>query len=308
MLTQSPRIQKLTIFLFVLGVLATNYLLYLCYRGNIRHSSIGINTIENKHNSSNWLKIWEKKGTSALKDTEPLHYASGFNQIKLDQWRKLVATVINANKGSLKRFKKGDHIVDFGCGAGAFLEALGAATKTDRLVKLANGLNDLNVYGIDYSETLLRVARKRVVNGAPGHFFNSDIKNVKFLLDGSFDHSISWSVFFYLSSLEDAISVLREMVRVIKINGSIIIADVSSKEKEDLARTLRGASAYYTKMQQKRGATPGHLYYPKEFFLETLPKLGVRVDAIIDESDMKPSLSFYEPSQYRFTVFATKVE
>jgi hypothetical protein len=36
--------------------------------------------------------------------------------------------------------------------------------------------------------------------------------------------------------------------------------------------------------------------------------LGVRVDAIIDESDMKPSLSFYEPSQYRFTVFATKIE
>ena len=70
MLTQSPRILKLTIVLFVLGVLATNYLLYLIYRGNTNNLSIETITIKNKHHSSNWQKILEKKGTSALNNSK----------------------------------------------------------------------------------------------------------------------------------------------------------------------------------------------------------------------------------------------
>jgi len=260
--------------------------------------------------SANWAKIWKRKGNVALEDHEDLHKASGFNQLSLQQWRALVSTAMNADHLSLSRFHEGDHIVDFGCGAGAFLQALGEAVKNVRVPALVGGPSDLQLYGIDFSPSLVNVAKKRVGHDEPGHFFNGDVTDVSFLANEEFDHSVSWSVLFYLNDLNDALRAVSEMVRVTKVGGSIIIAEVSDAGREAEAKSLRGASDYYQNKQKKNinGSAPRHLYYPKSFFRENLPKMGVRVDVIIDERDMTPPLDFYEPSQYRYTVFATKLK
>ena len=42
-------------------------------------------------------------------------------------------------------------------------------------------------------------------------------------------------------------------------------------------------------------------------FLNNAEKFGLKIDAILDEREMNLDLSFYGPSNYRYTVYATKV-
>ena len=105
--------------------------------------------------NTEWLAIWESKGVSIGED-EPLHHANGFNGINLDQWNTLISTIIKSE--GRERFKPNNSVIDFGCGAGAFLQTL----------KLLQG--SLRLYGIDYSGPLVDVARHRVGNDEPGHF------------------------------------------------------------------------------------------------------------------------------------------
>ena len=77
----------------------------------------------------------------------------GFNGIDIDQWNTLISTIIKS-KGR-ERFKPNNPVIDFGCGAGAFLQTL----------RLLQG--SLRLYGIDYSGPLVDVARHRVGNDEP---------------------------------------------------------------------------------------------------------------------------------------------
>ena len=250
-------------------------------------------TLLSHDRSHDWQSIWKRKGKTALAKREPLHWASGFNMMDLAQWRGLISTIFATDPGRLDRFKNGQSVVDFGCGAGAFLEALNVAT----------GHEGLELFGVDYSPSLVDVARERVGKGRSGHFFVGDISRLGFFPTGEFDHAVSWSVLYYLNSHADALRAVAEMARVTKLGGSVVIADVSDKSRERIAAKLRGASKYY----QRKGGTPSHLYFPKSFFRERAEELGLRIDAIVDEFNLVDKLPFYQPAKYRYTVFATKV-
>ena len=246
--------------------------------------------------NTEWLAIWETKGVS-IGDDEPLHHANGFNGINLDQWNTLISTIIKSE--GRERFKPNNSVIDFGCGAGAFLQTL----------SLLQG--SLRLHGIDYSGPLVDVARHRVGNDEPGHFWRGDVRNVGFLPSEEFDHAVSFSVFFYLDSLADVLAAWAEMARVTKVDGSVIVAEVSDKDREKEAKELRNSNNEYEKKkkegQKTSGSTPDHLYIPKSLFLNNAEKFGLKIDAILDEREMNPDLSFYDPSNYRYTVYATKV-
>lgn len=284
--------------LVLLGITATHWLshfntpqtgLQAFLRSGVKCKGTGADTLSHDR-SHDWQAIWKRKGATALSNHEPLHVASGFDMLDLAQWRGLISTVFAADPGRLDRFKEGHAVIDFGCGAGAFLEALNVAT----------GHKGLELFGVDYSPSLVEVARERVGKGRSGHFFIGDISRMGFFPTAEFDHAVSWSVLFYLESEADALRAVAEMARVTKPGGSVVIADVSDKSKEDMSAKLRKASKYY----QRKGGTPSHLYLFKSFFREHAEELGLRIDAIVDELNM---LSFYQPAQYRYTVFATRV-
>ena len=191
-------------------------------------------------------------------------------------------------------------MIDFGCGAGSFLQALTLQESSLRL------------YGLDFSGPLIDVARHRVGNDEPGHFWRADIRHVAFLPSEEFDHGVSFGVFMYLETLADVLAAWREMARVTKVNGSVILAEVSDKDREEEAKELRdGKKNKYEKKkkegQKTAGGTPDHLYIPKSLFIDNAEKFGLKIDAILDHREMTPDLSFYGPSAYRYTVYATKV-
>ena len=247
--------------------------------------------------SLRWQHIWKLKGVK-IGDGELLHHANGFNAISLKEWDTLIATIITS--GGAKRIQAGESVIDFGCGAGAFLRSLSLITA------------DLHLYGIDYSAPLVALARQHVANSTAGHFWRGDVRDVGFIPEEEFDIAVSFSVFQYLSTFSDVLDAWSEMARVTKVKGSVIVADVSDKSLEsDYLAHLRGNSEYEKKKLANRKSdakTPPHFFIPKSLFLENAANFGLRVDAILDERKMETNLSFYEPSAYRYTVYATKIK
>merc|ERR1712216_235727 len=131
-------------------------------------------------------------------------------QVNATGWQLVISTIMEPLGKYLKR---GDSLVDWGCGGGAFLHALNV-TYTDK---------DLNMYGIDYSDSLVQLAQEKMApNDRSLRFFVADVTSASFFLDESFDHALSLGVLFYLDSLDDVVKAITEMVRVTKPGGRII--------------------------------------------------------------------------------------
>jgi len=112
-----------------------------------------------------WKEIWNKKGM----DIElPPYLADGYDLLTIEKYEKMVSEVIRP-----LNLKGTEHILECGCGAGAFL--LGVL-KTHPKIKVA---------GIDYSPTLLKRARDQI----NGDFFEADVTDLKFLDVESYDIS-----------------------------------------------------------------------------------------------------------------------
>ena len=202
--------------------------------------------------SLRWQHIWKLKGVK-IGDGELLHHANGFNAINLKEWDTLIATIITS--GGAKRIQAGESVIDFGCGAGAFLRSLSLITA------------DLQLYGIDYSAPLVALARQHVANRKPGHFWRGDIRDVGFIPEEEFNHAVSFGVFHYLNSYSDVLAAWSVMARVTKLKGSVIVSDISdiSLESNYLSH-LRGISEYEKKKLKDRKSsakTPPHLFVPK---------------------------------------------
>ena len=72
-------------------------------------------------------------------------------------------------------------------------------------------------------------------------------------------------MFFYLDSLADVLAAWAEMGRVTKVNGLVIVAEVSDKDREKEAKELRNSNIndYEKKKKESQktsGSTPDHLY------------------------------------------------
>lgn len=103
-------------------------------------------------------------------------------------------------------WKKGQKVLFVGIGTGADLEFIPYA--------------DLEVTAIDYSEEMLRKAEEKYANRSI-HFWQMDAQMLDFESE-SFDVIVASLV---LSVVPDPAKVLKEMVRVAKADGEIIIFD-----------------------------------------------------------------------------------
>ena len=229
--------------------------------------------------SEKWKSIWVKKG---LIEGVPLHQADGFDSLSQDEWDDMVYQVTQ-NLG----LKDGSSILDCGCGAGAFL------------LSLTKHYRDLDLVGVDYSESLLKMAMKKLV----GKFYCSDIQYLSFLKDQSFDFALSFSTFHYLPSELSAEKVIREMVRVTKKKGTVYIGEVSDLTKELDARIIREKT--HASQKKLSAEELDHLFLSKEFFY----KLAEQMSLVINIKDHTSfNLGDYGAAKYRYSVYLNKTE
>ena len=171
-----------------------------------------------KMRSKNWLKIWEKKGHN-LKNSkiEKIIEADGFSSalgtFNKQNWFRYIKTIF-----SKIEIKKNSEILEYGCGAGAFLSFF------------YDKKYDLN--GIDFSESLIRKGKKYF----PSIKFQcGEISKID-SFDKKFNLIFSHSVFHYFNDYRYAKSLIKKMISKLKENGYICILDVPDKEKEQIFR------------------------------------------------------------------------
>ena len=105
-------------------------------------------------------------------------------------------------KGSL------DAILDIGCGNGLVL------SKFDKNFK--------HIHGVDFSLNMIEQARMIVPHG---HFDVCDANDLKFE-NSRFDRVMAYSIFHYFPDFDYALTVIREMIRVCKKGGIVLIGDI----------------------------------------------------------------------------------
>ena len=231
--------------------------------------------------SKNWLKIWEKKGTN-LKNSniEKIIAADGFDTalgtFNKQNWFRYIKTIFSKIK-----LKKNSEILEYGCGAGAFLSFF------------YNKKYNLN--GIDYSKKLIRKGRKYF----PKILFHcGEISKIN-SFDKKFDLIFSHSVFQYFNGYNYAKSLIKKMLSKLKDNGYIYILDIPDKDKERVFKKQL-INTIDSKEYKKKYRLHTHLFYKKLFFRTLAKKNNLKIK--IFNQSYKP----YHNSKYRYNIILQK--
>lgn len=184
-------------------------------------------------------------------------------------WRKIMAEGIEGylEKEILARFLfRQARILDLGCGTGANLE---------RLLRL--NLPFAEYVGMDLTEEMLEIARRKAQGLTNVKFFQGDIHNLPFT-EEEFDLVISTWVFEHLAQPERA---AREALRVLKKGGRVVLL-FSSLPSFPLRLVIRPIELF---LRMKCLAREQYLAFPdlqlvRSFAagFETLVVLGKQVD------------------------------
>ena len=120
--------------------------------------------------------------------------------------------------------KNGDKVLDFGCGNG-------------RLLELFSDKN-IDYFGVDVSKKLIETARKKYLEKAD-NFENISSSDSLALADNSFNTIFSIAVFHHFPSKKYREDVAKELYRVTKKDGHIIITVWNLYQKRYIKNILR---------------------------------------------------------------------
>jgi len=230
-----------------------------------------------KSNNKNWLKIWNQQGrnlnSSNINDIINANgHNSAFGQFNKKSWFEYIKSILKNIK-----IDKNSEILEYGCGAGAFLSYWYG--KKYRL------------YGIDYSKLLIKKCKKFFpkINLKVGEISAIDNFNTKFSL------ILTHSIFQYFDNYHYAKSLILKMLSKLKPEGSICILDVPDKNKEKMfIKKLKkkiGNEKYKMKYAKNK-----HLFYKKIFFRDLAKKNNLEIKIF------KHNSKYNENSEYRYNV------
>jgi SAM-dependent methyltransferase len=197
---------------------------------------------------SDWKAIWtnragkvQKSGTSPLDDLLALNgFDGGAGSVHADDWLAFVSSIVDECE-----IKKGDSVLELGCGAGAFLYALQAV------------VGELEIFGIDYSPALLEVAQITIPDGV---FTEADLRSYE--IYGVYDIVVCHSVLQYLDE-ETVARLLTECLAKSRKTVAILdIPDRASRYESESAREAEFDEGEYV----RKYSGLNHTYFDKAFF------------------------------------------
>ncbi len=111
------------------------------------------------------------------------------------------------------RYIKGNKILDAGCGSGRNMHWFLS--------------NDINIFGIDSSEAAILNLQSKNPNLVTEIFQVAKIENISFAQE-SFDHVICSAVLHFAKDIDHFQNMVSELVRVLKVGGSLFIRMASN--------------------------------------------------------------------------------
>lgn len=209
----------------------------------------------------NWIEYWELKGRSKEKN---ILFVSGYD-VGLSRATEVARKTIFKSIMKWLNLKKNDKVLEVGCGAGLWL------------IPLSKILKD--VIGLDSSKSMLKRIPKNIKT------YLSEANKLSFP-NNYFDKVFSFSVFQYFPNFEYAREVIKEMYRVCKYEGRILICDIPNINKK----------ALYFKKKKLEHHNLKRLFYSKNFF-----KKQYKNSKIFDHW-----FRGYDNSKYRFNIIINK--
>ncbi len=119
-----------------------------------------------------------------------------------------------------KNIKKDSEILDIGCGTGIIAEKLSKKC--------------CKIYGVDFSDKMIKKAKDKVKDGI---FMVCDIKKglPEVIRKKRFDYIISTYVFHHFED-DEKIKIIKDLTKILKKSGKIIIGDVAFRKRKDLEK------------------------------------------------------------------------
>ena len=228
-----------------------------------------------------WLSVWQRQGRNLkINKIENIIKANGHNstlgQFNKKNWFKYIKSTFRYVKLS-----KNSKILEYGCGSGAFLSYWYK--------------KKYNLYGIDYSNSLIKKCKKFYpnINVQKGEI--SSIKKFKTEFDLIFSHS----VFQYFDNYQYAKSLILKMLSVLNSKGYICILDVPDNKKKkkyyEKIKKLLGTKKFEKKYRKYK-----HTFYNKSFFKNLAKENNLQIKIF------NHKYKYNENSKYRYNVIFKK--
>ncbi|MDC0968024.1 class I SAM-dependent methyltransferase [Alphaproteobacteria bacterium] len=235
-----------------------------------------------ENRKDNWLNIWKEKGiklnSAKINDIIKANgFDSSLGKFTASNWYEY----INDNLRFIK-FKRTSEILEYGCGAGAFLSYWYNKNH--------------NLYGIDYSKTLINKAKKIFPKV---EFKKGEISTIK-KFNTKFDLIFSHSVFHYFNDYNYAEDLIYSMISNLKDDGYLLILDIPDKAKEKVykkkIKSVIGSLEFKIKYLHH-----SHLFYEKSFFKNLAMKYNLKVKIF------NQNYKAYTNSKFRYNVLLSKL-
>jgi ubiquinone/menaquinone biosynthesis C-methylase UbiE len=154
-------------------------------------------------------------------------------------------------------------LLDLGCGPGGIA------------LKLARRLPGVTVFGADYSLNMIRAARRAAAEqglAERAHFFVADANRLAFP-ESSFDFVLSNSL---LHHLREPVRVLKEMARVARPEGVLLMRDLRRPSRLAFPLHVRWFGRYYSGLMYKLYCDSVRAAYTGEELTDLLARSGLR--------------------------------
>ena len=156
-------------------------------------------------------------------------------------------------------------------GGGAALKALSSIN------------NDLDIYGIDYSNSLIDIAKNAIKNG---NFYCGEAIEVDSAFgDKRFDFIFSNSAFHYFPNENYVFSVIKKAHSLLKPNGNFALLDLNDKKKKDIYNKIRKGNMSEDEYNKKYDGL-NHLFLDRCDVFSVAESLGFR-QIIIEDQHIK---------------------
>ena len=240
-----------------------------------------------KDTHKNWLKVWNDRSMDMNPSKtllENLIIANGFDHGEVDyeedEWRRMCL-----HFGELIGIDESYKILEIGSGAGAFL------------LPLQENFS-CKIYGIDYSEPLIRLAREKL----NGNFYIGEASQLNIIKE-KFNLILAHSVVHYFPTHNYTNEVINQAYSLLYDGGKIGLLDINDASKEDIYHASRKVKHTKTKDYDSRFSNNHpHLFFTKEEIADSLSNAGF--DNI---NFYKNIIESYGNSNFRFNVIAEKI-
>jgi ubiquinone/menaquinone biosynthesis C-methylase UbiE len=218
-----------------------------------------------------WRNFWDK----SAREHEDVRFISGWGNRTFQEMLFAITDV--AKKLELR---SEDRLLNVGCGAGLFEIAYAHWVK--------------EIYGVDYSEEMVKVAKRNTEKYDNIIIKHGDMQNLPFAGE-FFDKVLANTVIQYLNNLNEVKKTFREIKRVTKKQARILVSmnpDVS--KKNDYIKGYYKLNLPQKEIKKKIRATNKALWFDKNELKNIGEKIGFKTEVLEMDRDVWQSKYYFD--------------